>query len=390
MKTDDSAVDIKDVDLMGNGKRVVHITTVHHPYDPRIFYKQCMSLKKAKYDVYLIAQKAEHEQNDIKHIPLQSYTSRWKRMILGTMSAYKKAKRLNADIYVFHDPELMLVGALLKKRHNIVIYDIHEDYVTSILQKNYIPRIFRTWIAKIYKLIEKILTRNMELCLAEKYYKDLYGRGTCILNYPLINENLLQNKQSENKMRENKVLYTGNVTVDRGALIHAKIPKIDPNVSVQFIGKCPRSLADKIYEVAGNQKDQIHLRGIDQFIVKDEIEAMYHQHHWLAGIALFPPTEHYMKKELTKFFEYMNAGLPIICSNFPVWKKFIETYKCGIAVDPYNEEEIKNALNTLRNNPQLANEMGKNGRKAVQEELNWLSEERKLLDWYEQLLERKG
>lgn len=375
---------------MGNGKRVVHITTVHHPYDPRIFYKQCMSLKKAKYDVYLIAQKAEHEQNDIKHIPLQSYTSRWKRMILGTMSAYKKAKRLNADIYVFHDPELMLVGALLKKRHNIVIYDIHEDYVTSILQKNYIPRIFRTWIAKIYKLIEKILTRNMELCLAEKYYKDLYGRGTCILNYPLINENLLQNKQSENKMRENKVLYTGNVTVDRGALIHAKIPKIDPNVSVQFIGKCPRSLADKIYEVAGNQKDQIHLRGIDQFIVKDEIEAMYHQHHWLAGIALFPPTEHYMKKELTKFFEYMNAGLPIICSNFPVWKKFIETYKCGIAVDPYNEEEIKNALNTLRNNPQLANEMGKNGRKAVQEELNWLSEERKLLDWYEQLLERKG
>ena len=375
---------------MGNGKRVVHITTVHHPYDPRIFYKQCMSLKKAKYDVYLIAQKAEHEQNDIKHIPLQSYTSRWKRMILGTMSAYKKAKRLNADIYVFHDPELMLVGALLKKRHNIVIYDIHEDYVTSILQKNYIPRIFRTWIAKIYKLIEKILTRNMELCLAEKYYKDLYGRGTCILNYPLINENLLQNKQSENKMRENKVLYTGNVTVDRGALIHAKIPKIDPNVSVQFIGKCPRSLADKIYEVAGNQKDQIHLRGIDQFIVKDEIEAMYHQHHWLAGIALFPPTEHYMKKELTKFFEYMNAGLPIICSNFPVWKKFIETYKCGIAVDPYNEEEIKNALNTLRNNPQLANEMGKNGRKAVQKELNWLSEERKLLDWYEQLLERKG
>lgn len=375
---------------MGNGKRVVHITTVHHPYDPRIFYKQCMSLKKANYDVYLIAQKAEHEQNDIKHIPLQSYTSRWKRMILGTMSAYKKAKRLNADIYVFHDPELMLVGALLKKRHNIVIYDIHEDYVTSILQKNYIPRIFRTWIAKIYKLIEKILTRNMELCLAEKYYKDLYGRGTCILNYPLINENLLQNKQSENKMRENKVLYTGNVTVDRGALIHAKIPKIDPNVSVQFIGKCPRSLADKIYEVAGNQKDQIHLRGIDQFIVKDEIEAMYHQHHWLAGIALFPPTEHYMKKELTKFFEYMNAGLPIICSNFPVWKKFIETYKCGIAVDPYNEEEIKNALNTLRNNPQLANEMGKNGRKAVQEELNWLSEERKLLDWYEQLLERKG
>src|SRR5690606_8325565 len=126
-----------------------------------------------------------------------------------------------------------------------------------------------------------------------------------------------------------------------------------------------------------------------EFIGKDEIEAMYHKYHWLAGIALFPPTEHYMKKELTKFFEYMNAGLPIICSNFPVWKKFVEKYECGIAVDPYDDEEIKKAINTLRNDPQLANKMGENGRKAVQEELNWFAEERKLLNWYEQLLERK-
>lgn len=375
---------------MGNGKRVVHVTTVHHPYDPRIFYKQCMSLKKANYDVMLIAQRAEEEQDVIRHIPLKTYNNRWKRMIFGTFSAYRKAKELKADIYVFHDPELMLAGALLKNKDNIVIYDIHEDYVTSILQKNYIPRTLRTLIAKTYKLMEKLLTRNMELSLAEKYYKDLYGRGMCILNYPLLNENLLQNRQRQNDVRENKVLYTGNVTEDRGALIHAKLPNIDPDITVQFIGKCPRTLADKMYEVAGEKKDQIHIRGIDEFIVKDEIEAMYHKHHWLAGIALFPPTEHYMKKELTKFFEYMNAGLPIICSNFPVWKKFVEKYECGIAVDPYDDEEIKNALDTLRNQPQLANKMGENGRKAVQEELNWFAEERKLLNWYEQLLERKG
>src|SRR5699024_8883322 len=160
-------------------------------------------------------------------------------------------------------------------------------------------------------------------------------------------------------------------------------------LTVQFIGKCSRTLADQMYEEAGDKKDQVHIRGIEQFIVKDEIEAMYEQHNWLAGIALFPPTEHYMKKELTKFFEYMNAGLPIICSNFPVWEKFIDTYQCGIAVDPYNEADIKAALDTLKDNPQLANEMGENGRKAVQEELNWEAEERKLLSWYEQLLERK-
>src|SRR5690625_7556260 len=76
----------------------------------------------------------------------------------------------------------------------------------------------------------------------------------------------------------------------------------------------------------------------------DLIEEMYLSKRWLAGIAIFPPTEHYKKKELTKFFEYMNAGLPIICSDFPVWKQFINKYECGITVDPYNETEIKNAL----------------------------------------------
>lgn len=378
---------------MESSNRVVHITTVHHPYDPRIYYKQCMSLHNAGYEVILIAQQPDESsiedlRNKIKHIPIKSYKSRWKRMLFGVNDAYKKAKKLNADIYVFHDPELLFVASRLKKRDNIVIYDIHEDYVTSILQKKYIPSLFRQIIAKGYKVIEKLLIRKMELSLAEKYYKDIYRRGTCILNYPLINNNLLKN-QNDDRPRVNKVLYTGNVTVDRGALIHAKLPVIDPDLMVKFVGKCSRTLANNMYEVAGNKKDQIHVQGIDQFIVKDEIEKTYHSENWLAGIALFPPTEHYMKKELTKFFEYMNAGLPIVCSNFPIWKEFIEKYQCGIVVDPFNDEEIKSAIDTLRNNPQLADKMGNNGRKAVLEELNWGVQESKLLSWYEQLLERK-
>jgi len=368
----------------------VHLTTVHHPHDPRIYYKQCMSLAKANYEVILIAQKADAENaapasNPIEHIPLKTYGSRWKRMIFGTWDAYRKARKQNADIYVFHDPELLFVGALLKKRNNIVIYDIHEDYVTSILQKKYLPTFLRKGIAKGYTILEKYLTRKMELSLAEKYYKDIYKRGTCVLNYPLLDEKLV-NKRNE-QPTSNEVLYTGNVTYDRGALIHARLPQIDPQVSVQFIGKCAKSLAEKMYETAGEKKDQLRIKGIDQFILKADIEAMYKSKNWLAGIALFPPTEHYMKKELTKFFEYMNAGLPIICSDFPVWKQFIETHQCGIAVDPYNETEIKAALETLRNNPELAKQMGENGQKAVQKELNWQAEERKLLGWYNELVE---
>lgn len=377
---------------MGKKRHVVHITTVHHPYDPRVYYKQCLSLHEAGYHVTLISQTINDKEKmdmPIDHIPVKKYTQRLKRMIFGAWDAYKKAKQLKADIYVFHDPELLFVASLLKKRNNTVIYDIHEDYITSILQKDYLSRPIKKIIASTYSLMEKVFTRKMEKSLAEKYYKETYPDGVCILNYPLLNENMMElDRKTQQPTMD--LLYTGNVTEERGAFIHATLPNIHPEVNVQFIGKCPKKLADKMWEQAGERASQLSIDGIDQFIVKERIEAIYMERRWLAGIALFPPTEHYMKKELTKFFEYMNAGLPIICSNFPVWKQFIETYECGIAVDPFDETAIQAAIETLHTNPQLAYQMGVNGKRAVVKELNWDVEKGKLLRWYDELIKERA
>ncbi|SHF76094.1 glycosyltransferase [Ornithinibacillus halophilus] len=373
---------------MDAAKRVVHLTTVHHPYDPRIYHKECKSLQAAGFDVTLVAKEdpTDSRKNEtIKHVKLKSYSNRLKRMIFGTVDAYKKAKQLNADVYHFHDPELLPIGWLLKKKNNVVIYDIHEDYVTSIMQKEYMNKPLKKVISTLYKWMEKLFAKKMELCLAEKYYKDIYPNGKCILNYPTINENILRHQRDIAKV-DDSVLYTGNVTHVRGALIHAKIPAIHPSVSVHYVGLCKKSIADEIFTIAKDKQDQIHIQGIDHFVEKEDIEAQYVSRNWLAGIALFPPTEHYMKKELTKFFEYMSAGLPIICSNFPVWKDFIETYDCGIAVDPYNDKEVKEAIEYLRINPDEVKRMGENGKKAVVEKLNWNVEEEKLVKWYKQLL----
>ncbi|MFG6119270.1 glycosyltransferase [Thalassobacillus sp. B23F22_16] len=372
---------------MANPKQVVHLTTVHHPYDPRIFHKECKSLQRAGYDVTLIAQRDENgglADKPIRHIPVKKFNSKLKRMLFGTWQVYRKAKKMEADVYHFHDPELLPIGWLLKKKNNVVIYDIHEDYITSILQKDYMKPAVKKAVAAIYKTMEKLFTRKMKLCLAEKYYKDMYPTGTCILNYPTVNEKFIHHTRVGEA--EDKVIYTGNVTEVRGALFHAKLPVIDESLSVHFVGKCPKSLAEEMYEVAGDQKDQLVIEGIDRFIEKEVIEDRYLSRNWLAGIALFPPTEHYRRKELTKFFEYMNAGLPVICSDFPVWKDFVQKHECGIAVDPYDDDSIRNALNYLRTHPEEAKQMGENGKKAVMEELNWQTQEQKLISWYQRLL----
>lgn len=370
--------------------KVVHMTTVHHPYDTRIFHKECTSLQKGGYDVSLIASMDKQEiqkDTDVTMVPIKKRKNRLARMVFSTLEAYLKAKSLKADCYHIHDPELLPVGRLLKKKNNVVIYDVHEDYVTAMYQKEYFPKPIRKAVGAVYGFVEKILSKNMALCLAEKYYQEKYPSGICILNYPALNDKLV-NHQIDDQPAENKVLYTGNVSMERGAYIHAQIPNIDPSVSVHFIGKCPSSIAEKMYAEAGEKKEQLMIEGIDQFIEREEIDDKYISRKWLAGIALFPPTQHYKKKELTKFFEYMSAGLPILCSNFPVWKKFMDKYQCGIAVDPYNEEEIKEAIDYLRKHPEEARQMGMNGKKAVVRQLNWQKEEEKLINWYGALLKQ--
>ncbi len=364
------------------------MTTVHHPFDPRIYHKECLSIQEAGYDVTLLAQKDPNTgelSEEITHIPLKTYEGKLKRMLFAPWQAYKIAKQLKADVYHFHDPELMLVARFLKKKNNVVVYDVHEDFVTSLIKKDYLNKFMKLFIKKSFRSVEKVITKPFKKVLAEKYYQEIYPTGEWVLNYPTVNEKFISHRRYV-KSVEDKLIYTGNVDLERGAKIHGNLPNIHPTIQMHFIGKCPRKFADEIEQVAGEHKGRIHIRGIDQFIPKEEIEQSYLNTNWLAGVALFPPTDHYLKKELTKFFEYMNAGLPIICSNFERWKEFIERYQCGIAVDPYNEQAIYEAIEYLRENPKEARRMGENGKKAVQDQLNWKTQANHLVELYDEWL----
>src|SRR5699024_773142 len=131
-------------------KRIVHITTVHPPFDTRIFYKECMSLADAGYEVYLIHTEStdfdenKFKESNIKPVLLKRQNGRIIRILKGTKEALYEALKLKADIYHIHDPELLLISSKLKKSGAKVVYDMHEDYHTSIMQKEYIPKILRT------------------------------------------------------------------------------------------------------------------------------------------------------------------------------------------------------------------------------------------------------
>jgi len=103
------------------------------------------------------------------------------------------------------------------------------------------------------------------------------------------------------------------------------------------------------------------------------------------GLILDIPEHQSLIGTPTKLFLYMRAGLPVIASNLPIPRSVVEKAKCGILVDPTNVEEIADAMVKLLKNPELARQMGENGRRAIAEEYNWEIEEDKIIGAYEQL-----
>jgi glycosyltransferase involved in cell wall biosynthesis len=102
----------------------------------------------------------------------------------------------------------------------------------------------------------------------------------------------------------------------------------------------------------------------------------------LAGIVTFHPLPNHLDSHPTKMFEYMSSGIPVIASDFPLWRDIIEGNQCGICVDPLDPKAIAAAIDYVVTHPQAAKAMGENGRRAVLQKYNWTVQANRLIDFY--------
>jgi glycosyltransferase involved in cell wall biosynthesis len=82
----------------------------------------------------------------------------------------------------------------------------------------------------------------------------------------------------------------------------------------------------------------------------------------------------------------MSAGIPVIASDFPLWKSIVSTADCGICVNPLDTKELATAIQKLLEDDELCRRLGENGREAVQQQYNWEMESRKLIELYSEIL----
>lgn len=369
--------------------KVCHLTSVHPALDTRIFYKEAKSLAKAGYDITLIAQHDKDETIDgIKIIALPKPKNRFERFFKLDYLAYKKALFQKANIYHFHDPELLPWMTLLKKKTKAkIIYDIHEDYPEELLYRDWIPKIFQNRLGKA--LLEKgekffakffdslILTTE----LAAEKFKEFKDKVTIIYNFPILE--LFQKKCSKEKKYD--VIIAGAISKNR-LLTILKIgnylKKLNPNFKWCIIG-APIDLIN----LGKIKAESLNLKKNFEFIPRiphhQVIEYLFQSK---IGFIHLPPEKRFERMLPIKLFEYMGCGLPVVSSELPLIHKFTDPYRCIIQLPSGDISGFAKAINHLLSHPEKAKEIGERGKKAVFENYNWAKEEIKLISLYKNLL----
>ena len=363
--------------------KVCHISTVHHLFDDRIFYKEIISLREQGYEMHLVVSHEKDEVIDGVHIhALPEYKSRIKRVLFGNLKAFFLALKTKSAICHFHDPELMYCGTLLRLSGRKVIYDVHEDLPKQILYKEWInskviKKIF-SFIIKWFEAFSCLFFHGIVAATEDIASKFSKRKTIVIRNYPVLG--LIHNKE-EIKGRNNEftMVYAGGLTRIRG------IKEIIDAVGLQN-GNCKLILLgefdDENYKVICEKSQGWNYTDYIGKVKPDEVFSYIARAD--AGFAMLYPIKNYLTSLPVKAFEYMAMEKPIIMSDFPYWNELFAG--CALFADPYNPGSISAVIKEFRENDALVKNMGKVGREKVLDEMSWEKERETLFLFYDRIL----
>lgn len=362
--------------------KVVHLSSVHRDLDVRIFFKECSSLANLEnqFDVHLVLPGVlERKENGVTiHSVPKIENSRLKRMWSTVNAVYKKAIELDANIYHLHDPELLRIALKLKRKGKKVIYDAHEDLPRQIIGKSYLK--YKRQMSLAFEKYENSIVKKLDAVVtATPFIRDRFlkinPKTVDINNYPLPSEiDLLHSFEK----KENKVCFIGGISRIRGTYELIKALEFC-NIKLDLAGEIDDEFKEQLQMLKG-------WRQVNELGFIDRHTSLNVKKQSIAGVVTFLPLPNHINAQPNKIFEYMASGLPVIGSDFPLWRQIIEDNRCGICVNPNNPEEIGKAITYLVEHPLEAKEMGENGRRLVVEKYNWKVEEEKLLSLYKSLI----
>lgn len=357
--------------------KICHVTFDHNWNDTRVYKREALSQKAEGYDVILVCgdtiESGVKEGVDVICYADHLYSKKERLMLLySNNELVKYLLSLNADIYQIHDITLLEVGKKIKNKGKHLIFDCHENYLDSVpenlgaktkLPKSLFKILLERYFKKVVSRFDAVFTVSPNMVEALKRFND---NTYMVSNFPSVKNYVLPNTV----LKENFFIFQGTVysISNQGSIVKA-LSLLDFNVRYKVIGTL---FDEQRKEITDNDvKGRVDTIG---WMKKEKLNEIMQKA--ICGIVILDYSSSccYGEGQLgsNKIFEYMLCGLPVICTDFKLWKEMIiDKYHCGICVEPGNVEQIRSAMQWILEHPEEAIEMGRRGRNAIFTEFNW-------------------
>lgn len=273
------------------------------------------------------------------------------------------------DIVYSVDLDTLLVGSILKSAKGIkLVFDSHE-YFTEL------PEIInRPFVQKIWKKVAKFGIPKANLCITVNYelseilaneYKSPFN---VIRNMPVLSNELLSNGQSQ------ILIYQGALNVGRGIEYMILSMKELPDYSLKIAGNGPLRKEFEALTEKNGLKNVEFLGMIEPNKLKSITRECTLGLNLLEG-----SSKNYYYSLANKFFDYVEAGVPSINMNFPVYASLNKKNEVSALIDEGILPNLGLYLKELLSNQNTMQRM-KSNCLVARMEWNWEMEEVRLLE----------
>ena len=370
---------------------ICHISSMHPVNDGRIFQRACVGLALRKVDTILIATNPRNEKvMGVRVIGLKE-RSGLRRRIFSSFEAFRKALKTKADIFHFHDPDLIpwMLFLLLYKKN--VVFDLHENYESRISK---FPRlkVVQKISLKVFKTFETIIYNRFNgLIVTTQSMKNNLRKikvPVVIIDNAVFLERMKEVRLAPQRSNNITIYTSGNNTPARNCFqaieAFSMVTQHFPEVKMIFGGRYyPPGYKEQLMQKAADfgLSDKVEFLGMVEW---EENFTRTSAHH--IGCVFYEDNANNRVTLPNRLYEYMYCGLAILGENFTEVRGVIDKYHCGVTVNSSDPGSIAEKMIYLLNNPDLIRKMGDNGRKAVFSKCNYEEALDRLIDFYNVIL----
>jgi glycosyltransferase involved in cell wall biosynthesis len=283
------------------------------------------------------------------------------------------------DGLVSNDLDTLPANYLVAKIRRVTLFFDSHEYFPEVPEVIHRKSVQRIWLA-IEKLMVPVSDYRYTVCQSiANLYAQKYGlQFEVVRNLPNRKNNNIENKLLINSSNKKVILYQGALNVGRGIELMMDVVKYLDNVVLYIAGSGPIEIALRQKasdpELVGKVKvlGRIPLNELHNYTQMADLGFSLEENLGLNYYYALP----------NKLFDYIQAGIPVITSDFPEMKAVVENYNVGITTNERDPEKLAVVIKEMLFNDDKTSQWKLNAAIAANE-LCWEKERCRLISIYQ-------